>query len=812
MEDEPALNKAEILNDYRVAVRSRRLDEEEARLQAQGKAMFCILSAGQEMAQIASVKPLRPGDWMRGYYRGGTEVLASGVANVREMIAQVLGDTEGNHDPASGGRMMGRHPGSRLLNPEGYLKDLTKQINRASDVSSTGSQMPVALGLARASNVFRDVAELKSYTRLSNRGKEVALVSIGDASMAEGSALEALYQAAVQEVPLVVSVLDNGFGISVPGDKQMPHGSISRAVSGLEPKMRIIGPVESWNYLEIVEAYREAFTWTRREGKPSLVHSLVTQPMGHSSSGSHERYKSTERLQWEKDNDCIAVTRKWILESNMATEVELIAIEEEEERHVKKASGEAWSEFQAPIVALAERAMAVMDGNENANSERESLIKKVKEKSPINRSDIVLALRNVLKQSAVSSSARADLLSLHEEIINEGRERYSSNVYADGKKSPLQRKSVPPAYYENSGKGEREDTGAHIIAAGLATLMAEDPRIVCNGEDVGKIGGVTTCTLGLQSGESQVVKEIFDRSPALKQYVPPKGFGEGRVWDHSIAESSIVGGAVGMALRGLRPIVEIQYHDYAVYALQQMVDELSCLRHRTDGGQVAPVLIRTHGGQLVGMWHSGFPLGMILSSCPGLRVLVPRNGTHAVAMYRAVMKSQDPAFSVEPLQGLYCKEKVPENLDEICLPLGHSETLRKGDDFTIITYGSCCNTALEAAKELETMGIQVDVIDLQTLNPIDENGVALESIKKTGKVLFLDEDIPNGASAFALTTLIHEREGILHTELVAALTAPGHKPPYGKDGKFWGKPQPGDVVKKVCDMLEELDGEKRSSY
>ncbi len=805
-------SRVEVLQDYRIAVRSRYVDEEEARLQAQGKATFCILSAGQEMAQIASVKPLQPGDWFRGYYRAGTEVLASGVASVREMIAQVLGDSELGHDPASGGRMMGRHPGSRLLTPSGLLKDLTAQVNRASDVSSTGSQMPVALGLARASKVFREVPELASYTGLSRGGREVALVSIGDASMAEGSALEAVFQAAVQEVPLVVSVLDNGYGISVPGERQIPHGSISQAIRGLEPKLKVIGPVEGWNYPEIMKAYQEAFAWTRGEGKPSLVHSLVTQPMGHSSSGDHRRYKSEERLQWENDKDCVAVTRKWMLDNEVATEEELLAIEGEEQSHVKSESGIAWDQYQAPIVALAQRAVDLLEGNVLADVEKVSLSRKIEEKTPITRSEIVTVLRAVLNGMLSFGQAHAGLLKLHDEIMAEGHERYSSNVYATEPQSPLNKKLIPPTYDYCLEETSNEDTGAHIIAAGIATLMAHDPRIVCNGEDVARIGGVTTCTLGLLSGEAQILPEILRKSPALQQYIPKDGFGETRVWDHAIAESSIVGGAVGMALRGLRPIVEIQYQDYVPFALQQMVDELASLRHRTDGGQAAPVLIRTHGGQLVGMWHSGFPLGMVLSSCPGLRVLVPRNATQAVGMYRAVMESQDPAFSVEPLQGLYAKERVPNNLVDICTPLGHSEILKPGNAFTIITYGTCCNTALEAAKELESMGISVEVVDLQTLNPIDTNGVALQSIEKTGKVLFLDEDIPNGASAFALNTLINQRNGILNIELVGTLTAPDHKPPYGKDGKFFGKPQPGDVVKKICDMLEKIDGKKRSAY
>lgn len=808
MEGDLLSRKSEVLGDYRIAMRSRRLDEEEARLQSQGKAMFCILSAGQEIAQLASVKPLLPGDWARGYYRGGTESLASGVTNVREMIAQVLGDTGPNHDPASGGRMMGRHPGSRLLGIDGDLRDLTRQINRASDVSSTGSQMPVALGLARASNVFRDVPDLSKFPGLSRHGKEVALVSIGDASMAEGPALEALFQAAVQNVPLVASVMDNGYGISVPGDRQVPHGSISQALRGLAPHMNIVGPVEGWNYPKVVEAYQNAFAWTRENGRPSLVHSLVTQPMGHSSSGSHERYKTKERLQWEKDKDCIALTRTWILDNGLATEAELQTIEEEESLHVRTESDSAWAEYQAPIITLARRAIALFERNPSATPERDGLAKKIQENAPLTRGDIILALRAVLTRVGRSSSEHADLLRLHEEIMDEGREKYSSNVYVVGEKSPLNRKYVAPSYDEDA----EEDSGAHLIAAGIATLMEQDLRVVAYGEDTGKIGGVTTCTLGLQSGEGQALPEIWKKSPALKKYIPEGGFGEGRIWDHAIAESSIIGTAVGLALRGLRPIAEIQYQDYVVYGLQQMVDELSSLRHRTDGGQAAPALVRTHGGQLVGMWHSGFPVGMVLSSCPGLRVLVPRNATQAVSMYRAVMESEDPAFSVEPLQGLYGKEKVPNNLGEMCTPLGHSEVLKQGDALTIITYGTCCTTAMEAAKELESMGINVEVVDLQTLNPIDTNGVALASMKKTGNVLFLDEDIPNGASAFVLNTLVNEREGLLHVDTIGTLTAPGHKPPYGKDGKFFGKPQPTDVVKKVCDMLDQIDNKNRSAY
>lgn len=823
-------DRVRALDDYRDAVRSRRTDDAEARLQKSGKAMFCILAGGQELAQISAARQLKPGDWARGYYRAGAEVLALGTVSVREMIAQVIGDTVGLRDPSSGGRMMGRHFGTRLLNEQGNPINFMQQVNRASDVSSTGSQLPMAVGLARASRVFRDVEALHDprFSGLSHRGGEVAHVSVGDASMAEGNVYEAIAQAVVQQLPLVISVFDNGYGISVPGTLQLPHGSASQALSGFAPRdaespgLKIVGPVEGWNYPRIQDAYRSAFDWVRQGKGPALVHALVTQPYGHSSSGDHTRYKTPERLQWEVDNDCLTQMRGWLIRNHMATEHELDTLEEDERAYVDGEAQAAWNDYYQSIidqgervVQLYERVMSdVPDLADILQKELAGIRPKVEKGSSqyLSRGEMVESLRTVMRLARRANVQHlpsvATVFELHDRLVGQAKEVYSSKVYAEGEKSPLNARFVGPQYSEEP----EQDTQAHLIAAGIATLMKQDPRIVSYGEDAGKLGGVTTCTLGLQGGEGSITPQVLANSPAIRRYLPPEGFGEGRSWDHAIAESTIVGTAVGLAMRGLKPIAEIQYHDYVVWGLQQMVDELSTLRHRTDGGQEAPALIRTHGHQLVGMWHSGSPMGMVLSSCPGLRVLVPRNAVQAIGMYRAVLQGGDPAFSVEPLMALYQKAPVPENLEDICVPLGQSEVLREGGHATIITYGYNCQVALQAAEMLAEDGVDVEVVDLQTLSPLDANGVALESIKKTGKVLFLDEDVPNGAMAMVQKALINDRGGLMHIDAMDVMTAPEHKPAYGKDGKYFGKPQPSDVSNAVLKLIDSLDNGTRHTF
>lgn len=817
--------RARALDDYRLAVRARRTDDAEKGFQSDKRALFCILAGGQELPQIAAAKELQPGDWARGYYRAGAEALALGTMSVRQMIAQVIGDTIGTREPSSGGRMMGRHFGTRLLDGNGELIDLMQQINRASDVSSTGSQMPVAAGLARASQVFRDVPELQDprFSHLSHGGREVAHVSIGDASMAEGHAYESIAQAVVQQMPLVISVMDNQFGISVPGMRQIPHGSVSDALRGFAPKdpvspgLRIIGPVEGWNYPQVREAYASAFDWVRNGRGPALVHSLVTQPYGHSSSGDHTRYKTSERLQYEVNNDCIVHMRSWLIKNNMATAEQLDALEEEERVYVSSEAKAAWAEYLSGILDEGRVVMSlyenflrdVPDCESTSGSLAAGISEKIK--SPQNPYlshgeliDFVRGLMRFARRSRTDNlpAARA-IFEYHAAKVGQITESYSSHVYAEGNKSPLNVSHVPPTY----GDAPESALGSHIIAAGLAQFMKEDPRIVMFGEDTGKLGGVSACTLGLQIGHAD--QRI---TPVIKNRLPPEGFGESRIWDHAIAETTIVGTAVGMAIRGLRPIAELQYHDYVVWGLQQMVDELSSLRHRTDNGQEAPVLLRTHGHQFMGMWHSGSPMGMVLSSCPGLRVLVPRDGLQAIGMYRAVLQGRDPAFSVEPLMMLGQKEAVPNNFDDVCIPLGHSEVLREGDHATIITYGYSCQIALKAAELLAEDGVRVEVVDLQTLSPLDENGVALASIKKTGKVLFLDEDVPNGAMAMVQKALMSDRGGIMFIDDMDVMTAPEHKPAYGKDGKYFGKPQPSDVSNAVLKLVDGLDNGNRHIF
>ncbi|MDF1666047.1 MAG: thiamine pyrophosphate-dependent enzyme [Planctomycetota bacterium] len=835
-----AWTKEEVLGDLRIITMSRELDEVEKHWQKAGRAKFCILGAGQELAQLAAAKPLKNGDWLRSYYRGITEALTP-----REALAQVLGDAEAGHDPASGGRMMGRHFGSRVVGDDGELIDLTKQINHASDISPTASQMGPALGLAIASPILAKHPEIQEAFPGLGTGKEVVHVCIGDASMAEGIALETINQAVVQRVPLIISVYDNGYGISVPSDKQIAHASISKALSGFAPQeeggpgLKIIGPVNGWDYPALRAAYDEAYTWARETGNPALVHAKVTQLEGHSSSGDHRRYKTKERLEWEVEKDGITCFRKWILENELASSDELEAVATKARDFVRAEAEEAWRQYYEPLAILASEARGLFERAQQEPGVLGALEQHHQHSSSNNlfvqalelQTDSDLKTRNYLTLARILTFARGLLLVLkgHSpsgavtaatrdfclKIESLGKTRYSTKSYASGDKSPLNAPLVAPSY----GEKAESDTGAHVIAAGFATMMRQDPRVIAYGEDVGSLGGVTTCTLGLQAGSDQVEPSIWRKSPALKRYVPEKGFGIGRVWDTAIAEGTIVGAAAGLALRGLRPVGEIQYHDYVNYGAQQLEDELACLRHRSNGGQEAPAIIRCHGHRLLGMWHSGSPMAMMLRM-PGLRVITPRNAVQAVAMYRAALQhGRDPVFSVEPLLDLYGKVPVPDNLDEVCLPLGHSEQLRGGDDLTIVTYGHCCTLALQAAELLQTVHeISVEVIDLQSLNPVDLNGVAAGSIRKTGKVLFFDEDYENGAMSMISKTLLFDRQDddgrpmTWYLEAVKILSAPDHKPAYGTDGGFFSKPQVHNVVDTVCGMLDQLDGRGRKLY
>lgn len=823
-----------VLRDYEIALWARFSDDKEEKWKVEGRIKFDILGAGQEIAQVCAVRELRPGDWMRGYYRGMAEALHTGTVSVRESFAQVLGSTEDGADPASGGRMMGRHFGSRLLDDDGEPVDFTAGVNRGSDVSSLASQMGPSLGMAKASRVIAENPSISErFPKLSNAGQEVVHVSIGDSSMAEGIALESLFQAVVQQVPMVVTVYDNGYGISVPSTSQTPHGNVSRALAGLaagpdEIGARVIGPIHDWDYVECRRAYTEAYEHARSTGQTVLVHAMVTQPRGHSSSGDHRRYKSEERLRFEADKDGIAAMTAWILESGLATEEEIEQIRARAAEHVETEAELAWVDYYGPIAELAREAVGLVeqliatatDVPASIQTTIETLNAGAVIERPqkfLTRSLILESTRRVLTalnpEAGRADGSRAKLIGFRARVHGDGAERFQSKAFAEGDKSPSNAPLVLPITSDDSPR----DTGAHIMAAGMATLMQQDPRVVTFGEDTGSLGGVTTCSLGLQSGKAQVEPNIWKRSPALQQYVPDEGFGTSRVWDSAIAEASIVGMAAGMALRGLRPVAEIQYLDYANYGLSQMIEELGCLRHRTDGGQESPAIVWCQGHRLLGMWHSGSPMGLFMAVA-GLRVVVPRNVIQAIGMYRAMIThGRDPAFVVVPLLDLYDKLQVPENLDEICVPLGHSEVLRDGGDVTIITYGHCCLIAQAAAEEVQRdYGVDVEVVDLQTLNPLDLNGVARKSIEKTGRVLFLDEDYPNGAMAMISKTLLQDRTDdagnqlLYHIECVRTLSSLEHKPCYADDGGYFSKPQLHQIAESIADLWNEAVPRGRS--
>lgn len=863
------VNKGRVLADYRIAIRSRRTDDAQTKAVRDGKAKFCIWGAGQEVAQLAEAEFLRPGDWMRGYYRDLASLLKLDLFSVRQIIAQVLGDTTDGNDPSSGGRMMAHHTGTRFYNAqnqpidrEGNVTDKVDYmsgVNRASDVSSIGSQFAVALGLAQASNVFKEVPGLADRQNLSNDGREITLVSGGDSSAAEGVFWEAMNQAAVHKVPLLASIRNNGYGITVPVEREIVHGSVASAMRGLEESFKIMNQVPTWDYPATMQTFKEAYAHVRSGGTPTLVETLVTQPYGHSSSGSN-RHKSPARMKFEIDKDPITNMRAWILSESIATEAELNAIEKEEAGYVREEAASAWVDFYDPLKAVSAELkaaysclIAVVPGHDILLKNEISKLEKMEVATQggyLSRGGMIDSMKGVLgsTRSERGKSAWQEIDALLRRTQADLTERYSSQVYASGDRSPLNRKLVAPTYNPDG----LQDTGASIFAAWLAIMMDKDPRIVVFGQDDGALGGVMNDTLGLQGGFAQVVasvnltdemlvvsadkarlklvngpdtfvqsdtagfgemdymdfkiKESIARYPALGLNPRPEGFGEARVWDEPIAENTSLGKAVGMALRGLRPIVAAQYFDYAIYMAQQMRDELASLRWRTDGGQTAPVIIRTRGHRLEGVWHAGSPVGTFLS-IPGMRIVVPRNQIQSAMMMRALLESDDPALVVDPLMKFRAKFDVPTNLGEMELPLGQSEVLREGKDLTIVTYGYCCDLALAAAEKLqEEYGVSVEVVDLQTLNPLDLNGVAQASIEKTGKVLMLDEDTLNGAAGMVMSDLL-VRKGLLYAVYAAAvLTAPDHMPAYANDGGYDGKPQIIDIVDEVLWTMDGVDG------
>lgn len=786
--------KNSVLNDYRIAIESREASLLGRREVLTGKAKFGIFGDGKELPQIALAKQFVEGDFRSGYYRDQTWMFASEITNLDEWFAQLYANTDLSHDPASGGRQMNSHFATRSLNEDGTWKDLTKMKNTTSDISPTAGQMPRLLGLGLASKLYRQNKGLSGLSQFSDNGNEVAWGSIGDASTSEGHFWETMNAAGVLQIPIVMSVWDDGHGISVPKKYQTIKESISDALSGFaetdeKPGFYIL-KTKAWDYAHLCKTYKKASEVARENHVPVLVHvEEVTQPQGHSTSGSHERYKSKERLAWEVEYDCIKQFKKWILENpvgengkdRIANEETLEAIEKQAKKTVREAKGRAWKAFQDPIKAEMNEVVALINAviAKSSNSAfLQKLVNDMTSELALSRKIVVSTVRKALRILRNEDLAeKKALLDWYNVSKIENHDRFNSYLYSQSAEAALASKAVAPVYAENS---TLED-GRIILQENFDALFTKMPELVAFGEDAGKIGGVNQAFAGLQEKHGDV-----------------------RLFDTGIREATIVGQGIGMALRGLRPIAEIQYLDYLLYGLQTLSDDLCTTHYRTKGGQKAPLLIRTRGHRFEGVWHAGSPMGMILNSLKGMYVCVPRDMTQAAGFYNTLLASDDPAIVIEPLNGYRLKEKLPTNLTEFKTPLGIPEVMAEGNDVTIVTYGSCFKIALAAVQQLKELGISVELIDVQTLIPFDVNHSIVESIKKTNRLVCLDEDHRGGASAYMLQHILEDQKGYFHLDSEPiTIAAQDHRTAYGDDGDYFTNPSVEDVVEKIYELMSE---------
>ena len=782
--------RLEVLADYRLACESREASLLGRREVLTGKAKFGIFGDGKELAQIAMAKVFRNGDFRSGYYRDQTFMMAIEQMSIREMFAALYGHTDVSEEPASGGRQMGGHFATRSLNEDGTWKNLMEMKNSSADISCTSGQMPRLLGLAQASKVFRANKDLQDWSSFSDKGNEIAFGTIGNASTSEGPFFETINAAGVLQVPMVMSVWDDGYGISVPAKYQTTKENISEILKGFQRDEKGAGfeiiRVKGWDYPALIEAYQKAEKVAREEHVPCLIHvSDVTQPQGHSTSGSHERYKSAERLQWEIDFDPITKMGEWMLESNLATQEELDLISKESKKVVRVAKGEAWKAFINPIKAeQTEVAALLMQLAEGSSSKVfiEKFANDLSEKIEPIRKDMFNAVRKALRLVREENSpAKSSLVAWLNKEKQTNTNRFSSHLYSESDFASLKVKEVLPEY-----EGAEDVDARLIIRDNFDAIFTNKPETLIFGEDSGNIGDVNQGLEGMQEKH-----------------------GELRVSDVGIREATILGQGIGMAMRGLRPIAEIQYLDYLLYAIQIMSDDLATLHYRTKGGQKAPLIIRTRGHRLEGIWHSGSPMGMIINSLRGVNVLVPRNMTKAAGFYNTMLEADDPALIIECLNGYRLKEKMPTNLGAFRTPVGVPETTKEGMDITLVTYGSTWRLVMEAAQDLEAVGISAEVIDVQSLIPFDVNHKIVESIAKTNRVLFIDEDVPGGATAYMMQKVVEDQKAYFHLDSEPkSLSAKAHRPAYGTDGDYFSKPSTDDIFEEVYAMMNEVNPEK----
>jgi pyruvate/2-oxoglutarate/acetoin dehydrogenase E1 component/TPP-dependent pyruvate/acetoin dehydrogenase alpha subunit len=785
--------KTEVLNDYRIAIISRECSLLGRKEVLTGKAKFGIFGDGKEVPQLAMAKCFKNGDFRSGYYRDQTFMMAIGELTIEQFFAGLYGHTDIDLEPMSAGRQMGGHFVTHSLNKDGSWKNLTQQKNSSADISPTAGQMPRLLGLAQASKIYRNVSGIPNADQFSINGNEIAWGTIGNASTSEGLFFETINAAGVLQVPMVMSVWDDEYGISVHARHQTTKESISEVLKGYQKEENTNGfeilKVKGWDYVDLIATYEKAAEIARENHIPVLIHvDQLTQPQGHSSSGSHERYKNAARLAWEKDFDCIRQMKLWMIAINIASPEEIDAIDLEAKKEVFEGKKAAWNAFISPIVEEQNELVIILERIAVTSFKKDEILKTVSNlksiKSPLKK-EILVAARKTLRL-LINEDDKLELSSWITNYIKKTQPKFSSNLFSESDKNVFSVKEVLPEYSNNA---VADTDGRMILRDNFDAIFSKYPETLIFGEDAGNIGDVNQGLEGMQ-----------------------EKYGELRVADVGIREATILGQGIGMALRGLRPIAEIQYLDYLLYAIQIMSDDLATLQYRTVGKQKAPLIIRTRGHRLEGIWHSGSPMGMIINAIRGIHVLVPRNMTQAAGFYNSLLECDEPALVIECLNGYRLKEKMPLNYGEFKTPIGVVETLRKGTDITLVSYGSTLRLVEQAAKELFETGIDCEVIDLQSLLPFDIHSDIVKSIIKTNRLLVIDEDLPGGASAYILQQIIEKQDAYNYLDSKPqTLTAKAHRPAYGTDGDYFSKPSAEDIYEKVYEMMHEVNPSKYPS-
>lgn len=775
----------EVLNDYRLACESRETSLLGRKEVLTGKAKFGIFGDGKEVAQVAAAKFFKPGDFLSGYYRDQTFAFATETATVEEFFSQLYADPDPANDPHSAGRQMNSHFASPFVNEQGEWLDLINRKNITSGMAPTAAQMPRSLGLALASKLFRHEKTYRQFSHLSNNGNEVCFCTIGDASTSEGHFWETINAAGVMQVPVAFFVWDDGYGISVPKKFQTTKGSISEALKGMQKKEGSNGieiyKVKAWDYAGMCEIFEAGIQKIRETHTPALFHvEEVTQPQGHSTSGSHERYKPTERLAWEREWDGNKKMREWVLENELASEEELNDIEVHAKELVRASKQHAWEKFYAPIKEQVLKTASLFDNLIEQGADIHGDIAKIKNALLANREptrkDVLVALHNACEHIPNTTSIRP-IKDYFNELKKAGLDSYSSHLYSEATNSPLKINGTEARYDEHGPVVN----GYEVLNKYFDALFSKNEKVVAFGEDVGKIGDVNQGFAGLQAK-----------------------YGENRIFDCGIRELTIMGQGIGLAMRGLRPIAEIQYIDYLVYGLQPLTDDAASLHWRSKGRQSSPLIVRTRGHRLEGIWHSGSPMAMMLSTLRGFHVAVPRNMVQAVGLYNTILSGNDPAIVVESLNGYRLKEKLPSNLLEYQVPLGVPEIIREGSDITVVSYGSTLRIILEAAETLQRAGINCEVVDVQTLLPFDVHHIILDSLKRTNRIVFIDEDVPGGAAAYMYNHVMEIQGGYRWLDVSPrTITGKAHRPSYGSDGDYFSKPNAEEIVDVIREMMRE---------